>query len=415
MFRAENRWMNVLSWLHSVLLFSCFYIVLAGVFTVSEGEAIKDWLGSLWLLVPIITSWLCIRKLKSFLGYLVVGIAVVGLMALITGNLLTLVFSLMIFVIRGYVRVIRGKMNDQELPGEMKEVELWEIPTVLDKPQIFHWILFVIGYFVLIYLELDYLLKWLFTALVMEIFITYIYGSLQQMTTYVTENCHIAHLPVKAIQRMQRAVLGITLAILVMLVLPSVFYGKEPLIALREIDLNWELQVRQEQEQENLEMMDPGEAMREMFGEEVYEPNVVLQTILNIITWVVGITGSIVAIWAVGRICRNLMNSFENGQDADVIISLDDKSESLVTKIRRTRKERDFKSTKQKIRKSYKKVIKKNLKGKPAGWETPEELEEKAGLRAVDISKEFHEIYEKARYSQYECDDNDLEKIKRGI
>ena len=141
-----------------------------------------------------------IRKLKGFIGYLLGGILIVALVTAVSQNLLTLIFSVLIFGIRAYVRVIRGRMNDKELPGEMKEIELWEIPTLLDQPQVYHWILFIVFYITLIYLKQNELLKWMFGALLVEIFVTYIHSSLQQMTNYVRENCHIAHLPVKAIQ-----------------------------------------------------------------------------------------------------------------------------------------------------------------------------------------------------------------------
>lgn len=411
MFRTENRWMNALSWFHSVLLFSGFYMVLAAAFNLEEQEVLKIWFGSLWLFVPVISSWVFIRKLKGFIGYLLGGILIVALVTAVSQNLLTLIFSVLIFGIRAYVRVIRGRMNDKELPGEMKEIELWEIPTLLDQPQVYHWILFIVFYITLIYLKQNELLKWMFGALLVEIFVTYIHSSLQQMTNYVRENCHIAHLPVKAIQRMQRAVLGITLAILIALVLPSVFCGKEPLTALTEIKFDFNIQIEEEQPETIEEMANPGEAMREMLGGEERKPNVILEAIMNALVYIIGIAGCAAAVFVVARICRKLMNSFENGQDMDEIISLDDEGETLATKIQRVRKERDFKSVKNKIRKNYKKLIKKHMKGKPAGWETPEELEEKAGLKEANISEEIHAVYEKARYSQHECNEQDLARM----
>lgn len=411
MFRTEDRWMNVLSWIHAVNLFAGFYLLVAGILKFGESESVGFWLNSLWLLLPIISSWLLIRKVKGFLIYLLAGVGTIAVTAFLSKNVLTLVFSVLIFVIRAYVRVIQGKMKNQDLPGEAKEVELWEIPTILDVPKAVHWVVYVVLYWGIILTKEHELLKWMFGLLLVEIFITYVYGSLSQMKNYVVDNCHIAHLPVKTMQRMQRAVLGITLVLLIVFVLPSVFYGKEPLTAITELKFHWEFSLEEESMEMMPEMADPSVAMEEMFGIEYKEPNPILEKILDILAYALGTIGIFIILWGVWQVCRNMMNSFEKGQEADEIISLEE-GDTLVMKLQRARKMSNRNSARQKIRKTYKKVIRRSLKGNPAGWETPEELEEKAGFQEQETAKQIHEIYEKARYSQRECNDNDVEILE---
>lgn len=412
MFHTENRWMNLLSWCHSVLLCSGFYLLVSGIFGLNELESLLVLANSLWLFIPVIGSWIFIRKVKGFFTYLLAGLVVIAVTAFLSQNVLTLLFSIIIFVIRAYVRIIQGKMNDPDLPGQVKEVELWEIPTLLDVPEAYYWIEFIVLYFAIIFLKQNHLLKWMFLLLFAEIFITYIYSSFSRMKKYVVNNCHIAHLPVKMMQRMQRAVLGITVVLLVVFVLPSVFYGKEPLTALSNIDLNFELNILEDEMQEMPVMPDPGKAMQEMFGVEEQEPNVVLEAILNGIIYIIaGIVG-IGILYAVWYMCRKMMNSFEKGQELDEIISLDDAGESLAVRFRRSHNRTEYHSFRQKIRREYKKLIRKNVKektkGNPVGWETPMELEEKAGMTPDEVSNVLHEIYERARYSEKACYEDDL-------
>jgi hypothetical protein len=52
------------------------------------------------------------------------------------------------------------------------------------------------------------------------------------------------------------------------------------------------------------------------------------------------------------------------------------------------------------IRRRYKKTIKKHRKDLPALYESPNEIEEKAGLINNDEMKDLHSQYENARYGR---------------
>ena len=75
--------------------------------------------------------------------------------------------------------------------------------------------------------------------------------------------------------------------------------------------------------------------------------------------------------------------------------------------LKQGRKE-EFRSPDRKIRRMYKKRIRRTLREKPSGNETPLELEYKAGLyennepEKGDIDR-IHELYEKARYGKEPC------------
>ena len=60
-------------------------------------------------------------------------------------------------------------------------------------------------------------------------------------------------------------------------------------------------------------------------------------------------------------------------------------------------------NTEEKIRRYYRRQILKYAKTKPAGTETPEELEERAGMKHTSEKERIHEIYEQARYGNVPC------------
>ena len=63
------------------------------------------------------------------------------------------------------------------------------------------------------------------------------------------------------------------------------------------------------------------------------------------------------------------------------------------------------------IRRQYKKAIKKAGKYQPTGAETPAELEERNGLSG-DGMRRLHDGYEKARYSREGCTKEEAEALR---
>ena len=94
---------------------------------------------------------------------------------------------------------------------------------------------------------------------------------------------------------------------------------------------------------------------------------------------------------------RKMLRRFEQSsvEEEDIVESLDymDEGEKIGF-LRRTwaRTEED------KIRRSYRKFIRKNRKDRPAKFETPTEIETAAGVVDTTEGKELHKLYEFARY-----------------
>ena len=68
-------------------------------------------------------------------------------------------------------------------------------------------------------------------------------------------------------------------------------------------------------------------------------------------------------------------------------------------------------SVNMRIRRKYKKIIRKSSKERPKGWETPYELETGAQLQEDESMKVLHKVYEKARYSKDGCTKEEAREV----
>lgn len=452
-FKIEDQLLAVLSWMHTVLLFSGFYLLLAAILNLEKRQGFKYLGNCLWLFLPAISSWFAIRKIKGFPGYLAVSAAVTAFLWIVSKNPMTILFSGMIFLIRCYPRVGRGKRRQEEF-GDVEEKQIWEIPTILDQPRVPHWLIFTGCYLGIILVRGSYLLGTVLALLIVEIFICYAFHSIHSLKEFIHTHKRIANLPVASMQRMQRAILGITVVLLVLFVLPAVFYGKEPLTGLTKLKAVMNIEVPVEEEAQPMEVQADG-GMQDMLEtirqEDSFQIPAWVEQLFEIITYILIGLMIVGAAAAVYLAFRHMMASFALGREEDEVILLDVQEAQSRRLARKIRRERDS-SPDQAIRRAYKRTIRKYSGVTPDGWKTPRELEESAGLRksgcgngatidydetagqdgkkltAVRHSVEteyicenvqemetdlerYHEIYEKARYSALHCQEAEKEEF----
>ena len=148
----------------------------------------------------------------------------------------------------------------------------------------------------------------------------------------------------------------------------------------------------------NVEYTTPGTDMADMaqiFIQDAAEtPGLFWEALLGIL----GIVCGTVCVWAVIAMIRRIFRDFrldldENGDQ------IEDIEEN--TKDRRVAETvRESNGEMPKIRRLYKRTIRKHRKGCPAAYETPAEMEEKAGLAEDAIMQALHVDYERIRYGK---------------
>lgn len=414
--KTESSILATLSWIHAWALFGGLYFWLPTLTGFLDKGMKGNLMDSLILLLPIILSYFMLRKIKNLILYLLLSAGAVISLFFMTSHYITVVCSILIFLIRCKTRIDKGRIRRQmrEFPGEMGrfyEPEAWEIPTLLDKPYVLYGVLFGVEYFILIFSGEHRYLPAIFYLLFVEVVITVIYRYIEQMAWYIEGHQRIANLPGKMILRNGYAILAVLGILFLIFLIPSLLYGKEPLTALyREHIPNTAIYMEPEISMQ--EGPDPMMLMlRELAGEQ-FEPPAWVSTLSTIIVWGIMAFASFFAAKSFFRILGRILGSFAEEEEDEIINLKEVREEQKRIWKEKKKQEKEFRhSPAFRIRKKYKKRILKAIKSKPAGTETPEELEEKAELLDSQDYETLHELYEKARYSPLQCTTEDEKRF----
>ncbi len=447
-----------LTWLHVWILFAGFYAFAAGFLEMAGREALYFCAVSFLLLLPIAASWLLIRKTKALWQFLLCGMVVCAAMYAAAkffcgmfslqaaeaiasaiaakggkskfenaispafleqlSGVMTGCLAAVIFLIRGYVRIRKGQLKKeaQELPAgsmPLADKEAWEIPTVLDEPKPLHFLWLIVQYVTGVLLKMPFYWNLIFWLLFADVFLCFFCQYLNGMYHFIRDHRKIANLPVETMQRTGKLILKIAVLLLVLFVLPAAIYGKDPIaeaIAGYEPkeakgDVTWE--IPETQMQQGMEQGD----MSEMLGDVEYQPMPAwLSNLLSGVMYLVLVAVGAAVLRAIYHGVRRAGKAFSEDEEDEVLFLHQEKDERENLPWRREKKE-GYLSPNMRIRRQYKKTIKRAGKYRPAGVETPAELEEKNKLSGDGI-KRLHEGYEKARYSREGCTKEEADALR---
>jgi len=425
--------LRIVGWLHALMLFWCFYPLAAEVFRLNGRTEKIFLLTGFFLLIPVILSWYGVMKLKYLILYLLASLlgssayaAFNGLLGFAMGiNIyltagFSLLCSLFIFLIRGYGRIKKGQVQKmlKELPSaDLARVDYGEleVPVFLDTPSPLHWIYFALHYLAGAVLKLSLYWHTIFYLFLFDVFLCFIYQFAGSFYDFLREHSGSANLPVKTMEKVVKIIFGIACVVLLAFTLPSLFYGKEPLSTL-----TFEEKEPLEKWTPEPEPVAPKEEMtdwRELLtgDEEPREPPKWLVFLSQIIFYLVcvGTMGAILA--AIYRACRRAGKFFASETEDEIRFlekGFSDQQERL--------KKRKLPwpgnaSANMRIRKYYKKMLRRGFKNQPEGSETPVELENMAGFPDGEGREFLHGCYEKARYSPEGCTAEDVARLKKQV
>lgn len=131
-------------------------------------------------------------------------------------------------------------------------------------------------------------------------------------------------------------------------------------------------------------------------GEPAPEPS----KLMNGIFWIIGSVCILGLVYGILQFIRQLFRDFRDSHDenGDRIEALEeqDKAGTVIVPVRARSAESDA----EKIRRRYRKTIRRHRKEMPAPHEAPAEIEEQAGLRDDEQMQQLHRDYEKVRYGK---------------
>lgn len=424
--KEKSRALTLLSWIHDILLFEGIYVLTAAIQGIRSREAALFLLSGLVLLFPVILSYIVIRKCRKPGIFLVFSLAAVWVMHAAGGNLLTTILTAFIFLFRIYTRIRQGEIRRRmkEMPGEagaQEDKEMWEPPTLLDAPRVPYCLIFAALYLGMIPFHRPALLNLMAMLLGAEICTCLAYIYLERLEGFVKQNIHVANLPANAMKKIGNAILLTGFAGLAIFMLPAALYHEEPLSKLRFEPVNMGGQAEESYE----ENTGPDYLMEELMRlksqtKETPEWLKKASELLGILT-LAGL--GYAALRLIIKAVRHALDAFsDDGGDEIIFLRKEDDLAPQTKHLSGTGRKSSLLSPDRKIRRLYKRLIRRTLKETPHGYETPLELEHKAGLytrKVTDMpphdtdADRLHTLYEKARYAREECTKEDLKSAAR--
>lgn len=443
----------ITGWLHSLTLFLGFYPLAAALLKRAGDAQIISLLAGFFLLLPIAASWYAVRRLRHLTLYLIVSLLFSGgfgvLMhflcpvcayphlsesavfrtaadaAAIGGAapdrifrsgtpcpeaLLSLALALLIFFIRGHARVRKGALRrslrdmpsspSQNTDGSVPAFE--DIPAFLDVPHPAHWRIPAICYICGALLKSSVCWHAAFYLTLADILLCFAWQFPSGFDWFLREHSRVASLPAKTMRRVAGILFVILFILLLLSAVPAILFQREPLSGLtfgRKTDVS-------------LPPDTPAPPAEATPGTErflppdtdlpAYEPPEWLAALMTGLQYLFCTGTALFILAAIYHACRNAGAFFASGTEDEIHFLKKDTSES-VRRLKRPRKKSASDQTPcLKIRRLYKKAIRRGLQTPPTGSETPEELEIAAGLGGSE-HLQLHEYYEKARYSREGC------------
>lgn len=405
--KAKSRILILLSWIHDILLLEGVHVFAAAVQNIRGQELRVFLLRGLTMLVPVILSYFIICKCRNFWLFLVFSLAVTWGMWAVSKSIFIGSLTALVLLFRCYVKLKQGEIRRrmQELPGEagvQESQRMWEVPTLLDSPRMIHGLIFVLLYLGVLSSHRYTLLYPMLGILGAEFCVCLAYVYLESLDQFMQVNIRVANLPVHSMKRIGTAILLSGLTGLVLFMLPAVIYHEEPLTKLRfePVEMGGEEIIYHEEDGGNDPMM---EELMKLRAQAKETPKWLKQVseILSVLT-LIGI--AYLALRLVYAALRRAVDAFSDDGDEVVFLRKEDGREGIRRLPKMIFREGKL-SPNKKIRRSYKRLIRRTLKERPPGYETPLELEIRAGLYEDGNEKmpRIHELYEKARYGREQC------------
>ena len=238
----------------------------------------------------------------------------------------------------------------------------------------------------------------LFSAAVYTV-ITVLHQYISETEDYLSLNKRTCNIPSKRIYGIGTGMLAIFLLLFIIVILPALFtisnrYYRDIRKSAALINTDYSEPV-----QENEQEYESQEPMMEMLIAQNGEPGpppawmLTLLNVLEVAVFTFLATLIIKAVYDTFRTFRETAD--ENG---DIVEELEDTNEGI--KIKKIRVSHRKLSERERIRKEYRKFIRRYRKERPARHESPTEIERNAGIAEDEECKEIHKHYELARYRQ---------------
>ena len=420
--------LTIACWLHVLLLFWAAYAFAAALLFERESP-LRLLLCGLLPIVPIILGWVLAPKIRNFFLYSLAGVLLciaMGILAsvvsgpewtqVMAGVVLTVFFTFLVFFLYANSKRAYGRLK-QEYQATHEDSEFTiqerEMDNFLKNPQATHLWWFAGLYIFAIIMDKRGCLIYLFAMTLADIVVlsAYLYGS--SFYEYMREKKGAANLPLATMRRIHRF-FGICGGLLLaMFLLPSILFGKEITIdfslekPLIEVEDSW----ASSDGANNGGGSGVANALSELdtMGTRTL-PSWVL-SLMQLFVYLIVVVAAVLAVIGVVHMIRRFKKDFAV-EEEDEVVNLDEEAPVGAQRVLRRRTHEGFLSPSQQIRRRYRRVIRRAAKATPSRWGTPTEIEHQAAVAQDGQMQRLHGYYEKARYSEGGCTQEDLRSLR---
>ncbi len=397
--------MRVLTYLHATLI---SMLVLPLLYTLTEtldadGEVIL-YLKCLLIFVPIAVTEIAVRRLKNLgvyvLSCIAITVTVWGVIRLLFngGGML---YPIVMIIESLFVSFFRFRERIR-LARQEKEDDFYAVPAVslINQPSfVFLWY-FAVMYVIGIVFNSKVLCDIAFWNAAIYFFVALAYTYLKATTHYLGLNKWTKSIPRKRLYAISSAMAGLFAVLVLIAILPSFFLaGQRRYTDIRTWSDDMDLVEYQPMDLPQTGGDDYSNDYWIMMDDMEAPPEP--SKFWSYLGWLATAAGiAFMVYWAV-KMLRQIFKEFWNSYDenGDKVEVLDD---GPIQKEERLRLRRSMKadSEAERIRRAYRRTIRKHRKEIPAQYESPSEIEKNAGLFEDEDMKRLHVKYENVRYGQ---------------
>ena len=399
-----------LEWIHVLMILSMITpLIYMGVMQRDPQLLYQVYFSSYILAVPVIGSMVASRKCRRFWVYLCFVICfffVTKIGAQIIGNLFPdelasniyqvcmNVITVLVAVVAYIMRIYRSNRKKAREISDASFVESMEV----DKPNPKMAILFVAFYLYALNLDCPQVCNLALYSTLIYLLFAVVYEYIKKTEDYLRLNedaCQVRNIPVRRIYGIGKAFLVVLLGLLMLTVIPAILtINNRSYNDIRKSEpskrgiIEYEFSVQP--------MMEIPEFDTDMVPvDDELSPMAVL--IVDIFIYGTLIFVVLLCAYALFLGLRKMLRRFEQASvdEEDVVESLDYMDEGEKIGIRRRAW---IRTEEEKMRRRYRKFIRRHRKDRPAKFETPTEIETAAGVAETVEGKELHKQYELARY-----------------
>lgn len=366
------------------------------------GVTRQHFLTGLWLIPVCIIVRLSERKFRSPAAFLAICGAILAALFFLTGGvdrILLLIISVLFMM-----DTFRFRVSENSRRRAVRENDPdWQEPSFLFLRPVLYWLAFpAILYIAALFQHNAVLCNEILLCAILYALCCLVYHRVCALQDYIEAHHGLENVPAGRIRRIGLAVTGGLIAVMLCTALLSAALGGKRIYLTEKPQVEQEALFTEEELENFFPAAGPGGMPEDLMGEgEAWEPPVWLQKLLDGIFYAIGFAILGAAAWGVILSIRRTLRIYRarEEENGDISVSLEPENDRIARIAQRAADLLPPRTEKERIRRKYRRTIRRARQEAPMQFETPAEIERGADLSSLPDPEAFHTEYERARYA----------------